>query len=413
MTLRHSDRTPPRRLRGAALLALGAAACGFDAKLLDLAPGAEAAAPDASDGTAADAASPPASSPRAPLATGGAQTYHLRDGALFAWGKNANGELATGDTDRRLSPTPIGERVWSQVAAGDAFGCALEEPSGAVWCWGDNSRGQLGTGDRTDRHVPFNVALALPATRIATGSAFACALLRDGSLWCWGDGRDGELGPAGVDGGLATAPARIGLDADWTRVSGGGGHACGLRGTGLLFCWGRAASGQLGTGLPAPTRSDAVLRVGGEIDWVDVACGNDSTCAIRGDGSLWCWGSNTSGQVGDPGSSPAAYVPTRIGLDWRWAGIAVGAASACAIDVSQRLFCWGSNAWGLLGLGDTSRRSSPTAVPSSTSWIGVEVGGLHACALDADGGLWCAGANGDGALGLGDTRNRSLFTALP
>jgi alpha-tubulin suppressor-like RCC1 family protein len=410
MSSRRSDRDRTegvaRRSIVAGVAIAASAGCGFDSPLLTRAEEQRDAAVDDA-GEPRDAG---AVAPAPPLAAGGAQTYAIRGDVLFTWGRNASGELALGDTQRRLSATPVGGHTWSRVVAGDRFGCGIEKATFSVWCWGDNARGQLATGDSAERSAASRVALSRPAVRVAARAESACAILDDGSLWCWGDGRYGQLGASDGSNGL---PIRIGDASDWTRIGAGSAHLCGLRAPGRLFCWGKGSSGQLGVGLPAPGRAEAPLPVDDRVDWVDLACGDSSSCALTREGVLFCWGANDSGELGIAGAADPAYVPRRVAADAPWSSVSLGASSACALDRAGALYCWGANPWGGLGFGDTRARAVPTRVPAAQGFLSVAVGRLHVCALDEAGSTWCAGAGGDGQLGLEDTRNRSVLTLLP
>jgi alpha-tubulin suppressor-like RCC1 family protein len=125
-----------------------------------------------------------------------------------------------------------------------------------------------------------------------------CAVRTDGTLWCWGRNSDGELGIG--PGASKNTPAQVGKATDWSLVSSGGYstyHSCAVKTTGTLWCWGGNTSGQLGDG--TRISRDTPTQVGSATNWSDVAPGSNHTCAVRTDGTLWCWGTNHNGQLGD------------------------------------------------------------------------------------------------------------------
>jgi alpha-tubulin suppressor-like RCC1 family protein len=132
------------------------------------------------------------------------------------------------------------------------------------------------------------------------------------------------------------------------------------------------------------------------------------TCGIRLDHTLWCWGSNHYGQLG-LGDYENRNVPTRVGNDANWVGVRSGDGHSCGVRLDHTLWCWGFGYYGQLGLGDTSGRSVPTQVGGGADWtrrLGAGGTGEHTCSIRLNHTLWCWGWNNWGILGLGDTDNR-------
>lgn len=198
----------------------------------------------------------------------------------------------------------------------------------------------------------------------------------------------------------------------WAQVDVNGSHSCGIHTDGSLWCWGYNSDGELGVGDNAPRQSPT--QVGTDIGWLSVRTGDLHTCAIRTDpsapmtkikgGTLWCWGANADGQLGVGDTTPR-NVPTQVGSRNDWASVTTGGAQTCALRIAKSLWCWGSNSDGQLGVGDQSNRLMPTHV-GPASWQSANAGSLHTCGIQLDGSLWCWGANADGELGLGDTTGR-------
>jgi len=344
------------------------------------------------------------------LAVGQYHSCAILRGALFCWGDNVDGALGVGDTTSRNTPTRVRfDRAFVEVTGGENFTCARTEP-GEVYCFGTNGDHELGIGDTQRRLAPTLVTLPRAAKTIAAGFEFACAIVDDGSLHCWGANAEGQLGQdEGYPPVVGSRPLRVGTANDWTKIAPGQGHACAIRAPGTLWCWGRNSTGELGLGDGTPIQVRVPTRVGPATDWVDVEAGQDTTCGVRADGSLWCWGANTFGQAGAAPSAPIS-APRRVGTDTDYDTVSVDTFSTCARKKSGAVVCMGRNVEGQLGVGDTADRSAPTRVGMESDWTEIAHGRFHTCARKASGLVACAGANDRGQLGVGDNDRRNLLT---
>lgn len=185
----------------------------------------------------------------------------------------------------------------------------------------------------------------------------------------------------------------------WRTVDGGASHSCGIRIDRSLWCWGRGDAGQLARG-PTGTEVEHLVpaQVGADLDWDSISVGIETTCALKLDQSLWCWGYNEFGSVGD-GTRTQRYFPVRIpGV---WLAVSAGRAHTCAVDGDEGLHCWGSGIDGRLGSGATVFSPVPYPVVGGGAWKLVRAGEKSTCGIRTDGTLWCWGSNEDGRLGNG------------
>jgi alpha-tubulin suppressor-like RCC1 family protein len=240
---------------------------------------------------------------------------------------------------------------------------------------------------------------------VALGPGSACGITITGELWCWGHGNYGQLGIGGTP--ELSPPTRVGTDADWLGVSIDEQHACGIRAGGSLWCWGRNTNGALGYGV-ATEQADVPRQVSPGSVWKQVQAGRYFTCAIRDDDTLWCWGANGAGQLGISSFVDQPRPITTAPIAATWTALALGDATACAIRTDRSLWCWGDNVEGQVGDTTTVDRTVPTPVMPGTMWTAVDVGYQHTCALDANGEAWCWGRNYEGELGDGTVTRRPM-----
>jgi alpha-tubulin suppressor-like RCC1 family protein len=234
-----------------------------------------------------------------------------KDGSVSCWGYNFFGQLGDGTNTKSSSPVSVvGVSDAVSVAAGTSFSCALLR-SGTVSCWGENAVGQLGNGSLAESLSPAPIASLSDIVQIAAASLFTCARQRSGQVYCWGSNSLGQLGNGSPNDSPNPSPVLTAVnDAIWIWT--GYEHACAVRKSGAVVCWGRAADGQVGSGATAPDASIAnpttVIGVSGALA---VSTGGDHSCATTRAGEVYCWGSNTLGEVGD-GTKNTAYSAVKV-----------------------------------------------------------------------------------------------------
>ncbi len=303
------------------------------------------------------------------------------DGTLWCWGDNFYGQLADGSTKDNPTPTKVGALGTTvvDVVVGREHIC-VRKTDGALWCWGFNDNGQLGDGTQISKTSPQQVvALGTSVVEVSPSYFHTCARKSDGSLWCWGLNKYGEIGDGTQINRLS--PVQVGaLGTSVAEVAAGGYHTCARKTDGTLWCWGRNATGQLGNGTTLDSLSPVqVASLGSTV--VEVAAGNAFTCARKADGTMWCWGSNFYGQIGN-GTNVDTPSPIQVAaLGGGVVQIALGVTddTACARKADGTAWCWGSNFVGQMGDGTFVDKQLPVQV----SALGTEVADVSANLQDA------------------------------
>jgi alpha-tubulin suppressor-like RCC1 family protein len=333
------------------------------------------------------------------VVAGEGHTCGLRvDGDVSCWGWNEFGQLGNGANDINPTPASVGVYDVRQLGGGAWHVCAtLTDGSGQ--CWGRNESGQLGNGNAINANVPQLVTGLTDTIAIGAGSNHSCGLLSDGSVRCWGANLGGELGNGST--GTSLVPVlvtAISGVSHLTHVSRVSEHGCARVSDGSLRCWGKNSSGQVGDG-------EATLN--GEVTIVEtpatvmVTTGEFNSCALIDNGTVRCWGANTSGTVGNGQTSAPVKLPATVSNLDGVINVSLGRLHACALTASGGIYCWGANESGQLGLGDLDDRHTPAEVDMDAA-VSIAAGDRHTCAVMATGDVQCWGLNEHGQLGTGD-----------
>jgi alpha-tubulin suppressor-like RCC1 family protein len=348
------------------------------------------------------------------------------DSTLWCWGGNSNGELGNGTTASSSTPVQVpGLTNVAQVSAGDFATCVLKT-DGTVWCWGLNNKGQTGDGTLIERHTPVQVSGLTGVTSITHGSGHPCAIKNDNTVWCWGMG--GEWGVFGALGNgtnnNSSVPVQVSGFNNALQIFPGYLHTCAVKTDGTVWCWGGNNShyggihqtGQLGNNSAAD--SNVPVQVPGLTNVTQIYSGDFHSCALKNNGTVWCWGANDElgmqGMIGD--GTAVAFRPSPVqvvGLtNVSKLGSGTGDFATCALKSDSTVWCWGSNIspWtsigtGQLGDGTTISRNIPVQVTGFTGAVSVSTGEVSTCAGKNDGTVWCWGSNDSGQLGDGTTTN--------
>ncbi len=331
------------------------------------------------------------------ISTGTLHTLAIKtDGTLWAWGYNGFGQLGDGTNTNNNASTQIGTATnWSQISTGGYHTIAIKT-DGTLWAWGMNSSGQLGDGTTSDKNVPTKIGTATNWSQISAGNNHTLAIKTDGTLWAWGVNLYGQLGD-GTNTAI-NAPTQIGTDNNWSLISAGGEHSLALKIDGTLWAWGYNGWGALGDGTTS-SGINAPTQIGTDNNWSQISAGDYHTLAIKTDGTLWACGSNSNGQLGDGTNSNYNTVLTKIGSATNWSQICAGGNHTLASKTNGTLWAWGYNLYGALGDGTNTDKNVPTQLGIATNWSEIIAGGDHTLAIKTDGTLWAWGDNSFGQLG--------------
>jgi len=354
------------------------------------------------------------------------------DNTLWAWGLNSNGQLGDGTIINRSTPYQASLTGVSKIA-GNSHTLALKT-DGTVWAWGYNNYGQLGDNSTTQRNIPVQVkdvggvGYLAGISQISNSDAHSLALKTDGTIWAWGLNYYGELGNGGFGSWAANAtPIQVkGLDGvgyltNVVKISAGAYHSLALKTDGTLWAWGSNSNGQLGNGTTTSTSTPIQIIT----NVVEISAGAFYSLALKTDGTLWAWGSNNFGQLGDNTTSDR-NVPVQVkdvgGVDYlnNVSQISAGSSHSLALKTDGTVWAWGYNGGGALGDDTTSNRYTPVQVKdvggvgylNNVSQISANNGASYV--LKTDGTLLAWGANSSWQLGDGTNiqRNTPVQTIL-
>jgi len=341
-------------------------------------------------------------------------TIYERTVTAYSWGCNNTGPIGDGTVVNRSSPVSVisGFTNWSQVSAGQNRTLAVRA-NGTLWAWGSNYTGELGDNSSTSKSSPVSVVGGFTDwVCTSSGGCISAGVRSNGTLWTWGCNTQGSLGNGYAFGNRSSPVSVVGGFTDWCAVKLGRGFGVALRSNGTLWSWGcQSFAPSLGDGT-FNNRSSPVSVVGGFTDWCNFDANGYHAVAIRSNGTIWTWGYNIRGQLGNNSTSNSNSPVSVIGGFTDWCQAAAGASSTFGIRSNGTLWAWGFNGgnyfFGNLGDGTTVNRSSPVSVIGGfTDWCAVTASGEFTAGIRTNGTLWTWGVNSNGALGSNDTTRRS------
>lgn len=294
------------------------------------------------------------------IGAGSNHTCVIRTGGkLSCWGFNYSGQLGTGNKNTASAPVDVpnlGE-VTAVAGGGTATCVALADKTAS--CWGDNDFGQLGDGSKNESSSPVKVKDLTGVVAVAVGSLHSCAVVDVGDVYCWGNNDKGQLGNGSTT--QSSVPQKVGGLTDAVQVVAAASFSCARQKNGRVACWGNNDVGQLGNGVASPTPNPSPILVASLTDAVSLGAGLQHACAVRQTGEVVCWGEGDWGQLGsgrDAGSPMIVTVASLKDAHAVWGG----AFRTCAVRTSGKAQCWGTNNYGELGDGSKNRAYLPVDI---------------------------------------------------
>ena len=320
----------------------------------------------------------------------GAKTFSAikTDGTLWSCGYNQTGQLGNNSTVHRSSPvqTICGGTNWKMVSCGGNTSTAAIKTDGTLWLWGQNDQGQLGTNSIISRSSPVQTICGGNNWLLVSTTGNCCAAIKtDGTLWLWGQNNQGQLGINSII--YKSSPVQtISGGNNWKTVSSStyGGNIMAIKTDGTLWGWGDGSQGQLGDN-STTTRSSPVQIIAGGTNWSKCTAGIYQSAAIKTDGTLWTWGYNTWGQLGDNTRNTRLSPIQTIAGGTNWKQVSINMYNMIAIKTDGTLWTWGYNAYGQLGDNTTISKSSPIqTIAAGTNWKMCSCGLYNISAIKDD-----------------------------
>jgi hypothetical protein len=321
-------------------------------------------------------------------------------GRVKAWGKNVSGELGNDDPPNN-SDVAIAVHDLSnvkQISAGCEFALAVRE-NGTVKAWGDNSSGELGNDDvPNDSYVPITVPGLDNVKAVSGGSNHALALKRNGTVRAWGDNGFGELGNGDAPND-SPVPVKVDGLTDVKAIAAGQDVSYALKENGTVRAWGSNSDGQLGND-DMPNNSDVPVKVKGldNIKAIATHCEGYHALAVKRSGKVWTWGYNSAGELGD-GTIDTSDVPVRVVQLSNVTAVSGGYEHSMALKENGTVWAWGDNTNGQLGDGTDVLKPVPVRVEQLNGVKEIAGGEYHSLALKRDGTMRAWGDNESGELG--------------
>jgi alpha-tubulin suppressor-like RCC1 family protein len=315
------------------------------------------------------------------------------------------------------NPTNSSPRIVSMWGGGGSEQIVMKS-DGTVWDWGFNSSGQLGNGTTNNADLPVQVlgpggvGLLAPVAAVQGGEQHNTALKANGTVWSWGNNKYGQLGDGSTNWGAntswSTTPVQVQGLTNVKSLGGRGYHTLALKTDGTVWAWGRDEFGELGNGAVINTGYNGTnqgtnipLQVIGLTNPASLSAGGFFSLALMSNGTVMAWGENDQGQCGNGSNATSCLVPTPVLGLTNVAAISGGWEATLALLSNGTVMSWGLNGNGELGDGTTNSRYSPVQVIGLSNIVSVWEGDQNSMALRADGTVWKWGENQFGEQGNG------------
>lgn len=348
--------------------------------------------------------------------------YHQSDPLKINHLSPDKGDVDGGD-EIQLAGNNFDNFKWKQLASGSAHSCAISY-NGLVYCWGMNYDGQVGQANPQNVLSPMQVDLREmsptdAAQEVSAGGNHSCVLSKLNNVYCWGDNSDGQLGNGRAIKTSSPTLVQNGqkpTSVNFKQIATGSYHSCGLTDNGQVYCWGRNSYGQLGDGLTTNSSLPVLVKNGERDpnDWfIDLSLGGLFSCALTKTNKVYCWGSGAFGQIGNKHAVDSPF-PTLVSTDKLHPGeyflkIQSGESHVCGITNQSQVYCWGRGGDGQLATGDSDNQLQPSLIQngeltSDQKIIDISAGDYHSCASTNSQKVYCWGLGRNGQLGSRNSR---------
>lgn len=331
------------------------------------------------------------------------------DFTIWTWGNNQYGQLGDNTTTSQLIPVQIAgsPRSYTAIDCGGTHSLAIDSV-GVSWAWGNNQSGQLGDNTNTSRLTPVSIVGGNTFARLSGGDTHTIAVDTSDALFCWGSNVYGELGNNGNTN--TASPIYIATIFPFVKVSAGKNYSTAIDFKGGGWAWGYNNKGQLGDGTTT-SRLTPVSIIFLDKSFVEITANSDFNIAYDDLSAGWAWGNNDVGQLGDD-TLVSKLSPVLVNRsEISFISISNGDAHSLGVDIDGNLWVWGKNNVGQLGDNTTTSKTIPTAIfVTNTTFTKVAAGNEVSYALDTNGRIWAWGSNSFGKLGINAATTESRLT---
>jgi|688.fasta_scaffold209737_1 alpha-tubulin suppressor-like RCC1 family protein len=339
---------------------------------------------------------------------GGVHSLAIRNNSLWAWGYNVVGQLGNGNTINTSTPMQIGISTNWKMISGDVFHSLGIKNDGTLWAWGRNHFGQIGDSTFIDKLLPIQIGTDTTWELVSAGYENSYAMKTNKTIWGWGANGYSELGSTASSSKIV--PTQIGSSSDWQIIKAGYRDAMAIKSDSTLWMWGWNGWGQIGNG--TQNVQSIPFQIGNS-KWIEVSGGWSHTLAIKSDGTLWGWGHNQNKKLGDTNYASFYYTsPIQIGTNSDWLKIQAGYSHSVGIKNNGTLWTWGWNGYGQLGDTTNSYRITPKQIGVKNNWKEISTGQHFIMALDDNDSLFTWGLNQYGGLGDGTFINSNVILPI-
>jgi alpha-tubulin suppressor-like RCC1 family protein len=327
-------------------------------------------------------------------------------GRVWSWGYNGVGQLGINSVTSQRTPVSVlgGVKTFCEISNGvnQAFALAIDK-NGRAWAWGVNGNGQLGNNSTISQRTPVSVLGAVKTfCKVSVGGFHSLAIDKNGRLWAWGNNSNGQLGNNTSANSVCTPVSVLGAIKTFCHIAGGNSQSVAIDKNGQAWGWGFNGSGQTGDG-SATDRLTPVSVQGQKKTFCKIASGNGVTLSIDNYGRLWAWGFNGNAQIGD-GSTIPKRTPTRVCNTRTFCEVRGANTHVLAIEKNGQVWAWGTNTNGQLANNYITSVLTPVSIAGAVkTFCQINAQNTHSIALDKNGKIWTWGRNDFGQLGIGST----------